>query len=505
MSNTATKQWLTLIGIGLASFLGCIDLTIVNTALPSIQLDLQASMTQLQWIITVFLLALCAFMVIMGRAADRYGRRLVLYIGMAGFGLSSLGVGLSSSMHILLLCRFIQGVCTAILYTASGAIISHTFPENQRGKAMGILFGINGIGLAIGPVLGGIIIGALSWRWVFLINVPLIILSFLICTPNVSESKNTEDKNPLDIKGALLLAIGLSSLILALVEGPVFGLHSSLILSLIIVCAVSLVSLYWVEKHTAEPIIDFALFCNRGFSCSLFATAALAFFYCLALFLMPMYLHNMLGLSNYQLGFMLLPTTAVMAILSPIVGRATDRLGPKPLLVFGAIFFVISAVLQMQLTSHSSLSYIILAFSAMGVGWAAILGPSTIAALSFASDKMAGTAMGTAWTMHNVGGVIGIALGTVVYHHFSALALHQGLMTHATQLTAHLTDSIIANPEQAIATLTSQAALSVQQATEVFQQFFMRGYHSAMLLLAGISAISAIVCLIIMPNSNKAK
>lgn len=111
--------------------------------------------------------------------------------------------------------------------------------------------------------------------------------------------------------------------------------------------------------------------------------------------------------------------------------------------------------------------------------------------------------MGTAWTMHNIGGVVGIALGTVVYHHFSALALQEGLIAHATQLTTQLTDTIIANPEQAIATLTTHAALSIQQATELFQQFFMRGYHSAMQLLAAISALSAITCLVLMPNRNK--
>src|SRR5579863_6244424 len=180
ITSNKQKRWV-LIGISIASFVGCIDFTIVNTALPAIQRAFNSSIGELQWIINIFILALSAFMVIAGLVADVYVRRTILYIGMIIFGLSSLFAGLATSMLFLILCRLLQGISCTILYTATGAIVSNTFPVTQRGKAMGILFGVNALGLAVGPVLGGFIIGALSWRWVFFVNIPLVILSLAIC------------------------------------------------------------------------------------------------------------------------------------------------------------------------------------------------------------------------------------------------------------------------------------------------------------------------------------
>ena len=142
-TDNYAKKWVVLVGVGLASFLGCIDFTIVNTALPAIKNGLQVNIDDLQWVITIFLLALCAFMVVMGRLADLKGRRLLLYIGMIGFGLSSLGAGLSDNFSLLLVFRSLQGLFTAILYTAPVAIVSNAFPQEQRGKAVGLLFSTN--------------------------------------------------------------------------------------------------------------------------------------------------------------------------------------------------------------------------------------------------------------------------------------------------------------------------------------------------------------------------
>ena len=502
MSNTPRKRWLALIGIGLASFLGCIDFTIVNTALPAIQADLHTNMNQLQWIITLFLLALCAFMVIAGRLADLFGRRLVLYIGMAGFGLTSLGAGLSTHIDLLLLFRFGQGLCTAILYTASGAIISNAFPEEERGKALGTLFSINGIGLAIGPVVGGFIIGALSWHWVFLVNVPLIILSFIICIPNISESKNTEQAAKIDWGGLLCLLVGLSILIIALIQGPLWGWGSRSTLHLIIVGIISLLLLYKIETTHQTPIIDFKLFMNRMFFGSIIATFSLGFYYCLAFFLMPLYLHNIQGFSGYGLGLMLLPTTAVMALLSPFVGRAVDRFGPKPLLLLGAAFFILSAALQLHFSANTTMLTIILTFAAMGVGWAAILGPSTVAVLSAVPESSSGLAMGTSWTLHNMGGIIGLAIGTVTYHHLAVISLlKQKLIEGVNQSTVWL-NSAVSNPDHALALIQHHTDATQQQAQALFEQSFLSGYQGAMILLIGVMLLSFIMVMILIKSKK---
>jgi EmrB/QacA subfamily drug resistance transporter len=492
------SRYLVLIGVSLVSFLGCIDFTIVNTALPAIQTGLNMSMTELQWVINIFLLGLCACMVIMGRMADLYGRRLILYIGMLGFGLTSLGVGLSSNIPLLLSFRLGQGIFTAILYTATGAIVSNAFDKKDRGKAMGILFGVNGIGLAIGPVLGGIIVGALSWRWVFLVNVPLIILSFIICIPNVRESKSQEKGMRIDWWGLLFLSIGLSSLVFALVNGYSWGFTSSKILALFIVAIISLIVFYLVEQKTRSPIIKFDLLLNRLFISSIIGTAALGFFYCLAFFLMPLYLHYIEGFSSMQLGLLLLPTSAVMAILSPIVGRATDHFGPKPLLILGLGFFIVSAGMQSTFMGNTNLVYICIAFAAMGVGWSMLLGPATVAALSAVPENMGAVAMGASWTLHNVGGVLGLAFGTVLYHYVSINTLMNKLAIHIHGKS--WIDRVIADPANAALLIRDNTNLSLHQALSVFQISFLKGYHGAMFLLVASSVIALITILFVMPK-----
>jgi MFS family permease len=196
-----SRKWWVLIGVSIASFLGCIDFTIVNTALPAIQVDLHATVTQLQWVVNMFLLALCSFMVIMGRLADIYGRRRVLYLGALVFGLSSLAAGLANDIAWLIAFRFLQGISCAVLYTVTGAIVAEAFPEEQRGRAIGLLFGANGLGLAVGPVLGGVIVAAVGWRWIFLVNVPLILISLMICWVSVRESVNQEEGSKIDWGG----------------------------------------------------------------------------------------------------------------------------------------------------------------------------------------------------------------------------------------------------------------------------------------------------------------
>lgn len=502
LNSKKTNKWWVLTGISLASFLGCIDFTIVNTALPAIQTNLGASMGQLQWVINIFLLALCSFMVISGRLADIHGRRLVMYIGMLGFGLTSLGAGLANSIDLLLVFRLGQGIFTAILYTASGAIISNAFPQNERGKAMGTLFGVNGIGLAIGPVVGGVIVSALSWHWVFLVNVPLIILSFIICAAHVTESRSTEHGTKIDWWGGLFLMLSVLSLAVAVVKGDSWGWASAATLTCFASALVGCIILFFIEKNNASPIIKFDLFANRQFVSSIVATFALGFFYVLAFFLMPLFLHHIAGLSAYQLGLMLLPTTAIMAALSPIIGRATDKYGPKSLIVLGLIFFVISAALQTDFNTHSSLVFIGIAFAAMGVGWAALLGPSTVAALSSVPESVGGVAMGSSWTLHNVGGIIGLAVGTVIYHFYAAKNLANSLALSANNAWLK---AAVANPDNAANIISQHTRLAASKIDLVLKNFFLHGYHSAMVLLIASSAIAALFVFIVFPKTNKLK
>jgi len=414
------RKWWALLGVSIASFLGCVDFTIVNTALPALQTDLGASVDSLQWVINGFILALSSFMVLVGRLADLHGRKRVLFIGLTVFGLASLAAGLASRIDGLIVARIVQGLACAVLYTASGAIVSSTFDSAEQGKAFGVLFGVNGVGLAIGPVLGGVITSALGWQWIFLINVPFVLLSLAICSFSVDESRAPSSGARLDWLGALLLLIGLPSLVLVIVQGAAWGWGASITLALIAIAVLALAAFVAVEQRVAAPIIDLKLFANRRFVAGVLASFGLAVFYCVAFFVMPLYLALIRGESVQASGWLLLPTTLGVAVLSPLVGRLVDRKGPALLIKSGLLLFVLSALLQAGFDGQTSLPYLLIAFVIMGLGWASILGPSTVLGISSVPQEVGSVAMGSLMTLHNVGGGLGLAFGVGLYHHFCA-------------------------------------------------------------------------------------
>ncbi|MGY2288099.1 MFS transporter [Pseudomonas gingeri] len=426
------RKWWALLGVSIASFLGCVDFTIVNTALPALQADLGASVDSLQWVINGFILALSSFMVLVGRLADLHGRKRVLFIGLSVFGLASLGAGLAVGIDGLIAARIAQGLACAVLYTASGAIVANTFDSAEQGKAFGVLFGVNGVGLAVGPVLGGLITSAFGWQWIFLINVPFVLLSLGICAFSVSESRSPQAGTRLDWLGAALLLVGLPSLVLVIVQGAAWGWSSPLSLGLIGLAVVALTAFVRVEKRVAAPIIDLQLFANRRFVAGVVASFTLAVFYCVAFFVMPLYLALVRGESVQASGLLLLPTTLGVALLSPLVGRLVDRKGPALLIKSGLLLFLLSALLQAGFDRQTSLPYLLAAFVIMGLGWASILGPSTVLGISSVPQGVSSVAMGSLMTLHNVGGGLGLAVGVGIYHGFSGQPLDdvQGAFIH---------------------------------------------------------------------------
>ncbi|MFD9893385.1 MFS transporter [Amycolatopsis sp. NPDC059027] len=418
---TGRKQGV-LTGVGILSFLGCIDLTIVNTAAPDLRRDLGATVTQTQLAVNVFVVALSMFMVTAGRLSDRYGRRRVLYLGSVLFGLSSLGAGLASGVVPLIAFRFLQGAACAVLYTSSSTIVADAFPEAQRGKAIGTLFAVNGIGLAIGPMLGGLIVGALSWHWVFLINVPLVLVALAICSVSVAESRGEDDGAGFDWPGLLLLMFGLAGLIFGVTFDDTFGWLSWPVLGSLGVGVAALIAFVLVDRRASHPLIPFRLLAGRRFLSAVASEFGLAFFYTTALFLMPLYLSVVRGDGDVAIGLLMLPTTATVAVLSPVVGRVVDRVGPRAVLITGFAALTASALLQSRLGVGSGLAYVVVAFVLMGVGWACVLGPSAVMALSAVPPRLSGLAVGATWTFHNFGGAIGLAVGMTLFRAFGTLS-----------------------------------------------------------------------------------
>ncbi|WP_175920784.1 MFS transporter [Burkholderia latens] len=479
------RRWWLLTGVCIASFLGCIDFTIVNTAIPAIQVDLRASVAQSQWIVTAFLIALCTGMIAAGRTADLYGRRRVLHVGLAVFGVSSIGAGLAAGIGGVIAFRFVQGIACAVLYTATTAIASAAFGEDERGRALGILFGSNGIGLAIGPVVGGLLVGALGWRAIFLANVPFVALGVALCRYGSRDVPDAKVRGRIDWPGLVLLAIVVPLLLLGITQGTHWGWASFRTSASFIAAVVLFAVLVRVERTAPSPLIRFDLFSNGDFVRAGIATSSLAFFYCAAFFLMPLYLKIVAGFGDEMIGVMLLPTTALVALLSPFVGRATDRIGPVNFVAVGFVFLATSAAMQAEFSLPVSMGHVITAFAVMGVGWACILGPSTVLALASVPEDAGGAAVGTSWTLHNLGGATGLSVATIVYQVFAGRGLYDALATRVgidpMQMAALVSDPLSGGER------LSRLGIAGDAVRDLVTQYFMDGYRACMVLLVAVS------------------
>ena len=422
MENKQTSRIFAFIGLSIANLIGCLDLTIVNTALPSIQSALNLNDLQLQWIMNALLLALAACMVVAGKLADRYGKRLMLYIGMILFATASLAAGLSQNFALLILFRFFQGISIAILYTVPVTFLPILFPE-KTGRAMGILFGASGLGLTAGPVIGGILTTLFGWHAIFFINIPIIMIALAFCLKTLPASKEM-DKNKIDFIGMGLLIIALPVLIFTTVNTRVVGWASERTLWSYLLVLTLFYLFYRQEKKAVSPIISFHLFLKKQFVVGLIANFFLAFFYAVDFFFIPLHLHSFDNFSDEKIGLILLLPTMMVAFISPLSGGLCDRLGPGLVLCIGYMCFIFSAFLQLQLVHLIQMHLLWIPYIFFGIGWACILSPSLFTALSALPKEMGGVAMGTVGTLHNFGGALGLAIGaTLTYMNAMTLIL----------------------------------------------------------------------------------
>ena len=246
-------KWWALIGISLLSFTAYLDYTIVATALPFIQKELNASVLQLQWVMNIFVMVLCMFMIISGQSGDILGRKKVFYFGFFLFAIAAIGAGAAPTMHWLIFFRAIQGFAGAIIITLGVALLPQAFPANEQTRAIGIFSAFNGAGLALGPFLGGLLISTLSWRWVFWINIPIIVAGVLCCSFSLKPSPKPEHNTKVDWMGLILLIVGLGSLVYGIIHGEQMGLYLPLTQITIIGGVIALVLLIIVENRITHP------------------------------------------------------------------------------------------------------------------------------------------------------------------------------------------------------------------------------------------------------------
>jgi EmrB/QacA subfamily drug resistance transporter len=398
-------------------FMIMLDNTVVNVALPSIQRELGASLSELEWIVTGYALSFAALMLTGGKLADLFGRRLIFVAGIALFTFSSLMCGLADAGNELIAWRVIQGIGAALMNPATLAIISATFPPRQRGMAIGIWAGVSAMALAIGPLVGGLLTEHVGWSWIFFVNVPIGVLGVAASFLLIDESRDDSHEQPPDIPGLLTSGLGLFSLTYGLIEANNYGWTSGRILGSFAAAAVLLTAFVLVELHQRLPMMDLSLFKNPTFTGANLAMLLVALSMFGVFFFVSLYMQNILGFSAVQAGAAFLPMTLLVMIVAPIAGKLSDRFGSRWLITTGLTLLSIQLFYYSTLGTDANFWNLLPGMITGGFGMSMAMTPTAAAVIRAVPTAKAGVGSATLNSMRQVGGALGIALlGAIMGH-----------------------------------------------------------------------------------------
>lgn len=385
------------------------DATIVNVALPAIRDDLGASVSGLQWTTASYTVVLASLLMLGGSTGDRLGRARVFQAGLVIFTAASLGCSLAPGIGALIVFRVLQGVGGSMLNPVAMSIIRNTFEDpRERAQAIGIWGAVVGVSMALGPVLGGVLV-ELSWRAVFLVNIPIGLAAIVLTARFVPESRAARARRP-DPVGQLLVIVLLASLTSAIIEGAQVGWDAPAIVALALTAAAALAALVPYELRRREPLIELRFFASRPFAAaSVIAVAAFAAFGGF-LFVNTLYLQEVRGLSAASAGLCTLPMAAMTILVSPIAGRVVGARGVRAPLVIGGLGLGTGALMLVALGDDTPLGWLLAAYTVFGIGFGAVNPPVTNAAVSGMPPSQAGVAAAVASTSRQVGQTLGVAL-----------------------------------------------------------------------------------------------
>src|SRR5262245_40529924 len=410
---TPRTRW-TLAIVSLALFMVVLDNLIVTVALPSIQRDLGATLQQLEWTVNAYTLAFAVTLIPGAAIGDRFGRKATFLAGLALFTASSAAAALAPGASELVAARALQGIGGAIVAPLTLTLLAEAFPPERRGAALGIWSGISGLGIALGPLVGGAVVDGLSWQWIFWINVPLGIALLPLAAGFLRESHGEATR--LDLPGVGLVTTGLFALVFGLVRGQGEGWTSPLIVGSLAAGAVLLTLFVAHERRTAHPMMPLDLFAKRAFA----VTNGVSFFMYFgtfgAIFLITQFVQQVMGYAPFDAGVRMLVWTGATAITSPIAGVLAERRGPRTLMALGlALQAGALAWLAMASGVDSTNSQLWPPFAIAGVGMGLVFAPSASALLSVVAPHPAGQASGTNNAIREVGGVFGVAVMSTIF------------------------------------------------------------------------------------------
>lgn len=408
-----SRPWWTLVGACFGLFILMLDSTVVALALPSIRHDVGATAAGLQWVMNGYLLAITALVVTAGRLGDQFGRKRLFLIGMALFALGSVVSGAAGDPLTLIFGRLLQGLGAAPMLPLSLAIVCNVFPAERQARALGIWAGISAVALGVGPLLGGALVD-LNWRLIFWINLPIALVGIAIMWVAAPESTDPDAGHRVDFAGLVTLAIGLTSVVLALVEAEEWS--SAVVVPLAALGAASLYAFWRVEHRGRSPIVDFSLFRNGPYFGASAAAFALVGSYWAVMFFQPQYLQDVRGCTAIGSGLRILPVTVPMIFISPFSARLIARFGARRLMTIGMALATLGLIALTQIGSDSSYALLLAGYLPFGIALGLVYAPMSTAAMAAMPPEKVGIASGVLAMDRVMAGTIALAITGAIFH-----------------------------------------------------------------------------------------
>ena len=409
----ANRKWWTLAGACAGLFLLMLDSTVVALALPAIRHDVDASSEGLQWVMNGYLLTIAVLVVTAGRLGDMFGRRRVFLAGMVFFALGSVVSGAAGDQVALIVGRVLQGVGAAPMLSLSLALVCNVFPAEEQPRALGIWAAVSAVALAIGPLAGGLLI-EIDWRVIFWMNLPVSALGIAITLAAAPESTDPGAGSRIDWPGLALISVGLTALILALVQSRSWG--AEVIVALAVLAVLALFAFWRVEHRARAPIVEFDLFRNGPYFGASAAAFALVGSYWAVMFFQPQYLQDVRGHSPVLSGLMILPVTVPMIFVSPFSGRLIDRFGARRLMTAGMLCGVAGLLVLTRLQTDSPYVLLLVGYLLFGIALGLVYAPMSTAAMAAMPGEKVGIASGVLAMDRVLAGAVALAATGAAFH-----------------------------------------------------------------------------------------
>ncbi|MEV4573053.1 DHA2 family efflux MFS transporter permease subunit [Nonomuraea jabiensis] len=500
-TGTGGNPWLVLLAVSLGVIMVMLDGTVVGIANPSIQADLKASLSDLQWVTSGYLLALAVFLITAGKLGDLFGHKRVFLIGVAGFAISSVGIGLSaeladiipglSPVGALIALRVLQGLFGALLQPAALALLRGAFPGEKLNQAMGAWGAIIGLSSAAGPIVGGLLVENASWETVFFINAPVGLAALVLGTILIKDNR-AQTMARIDWLGVLLLSGAMFSLVWTIIKAPEWGWGDSTTLTFAGLFAVLIGAFIFWQSRASQPLVPLSLFKNASISIGTVLMMMVAFAMFGAMFFLGFFFQGVHGLSPLEAGLRMLPMSAGMIVASPLAGMAIGRLGPKITMAAGLLITAFSMFLMSQLSIDASFIESGIPFLLLAFGMSPVFVGATEIIVGNAPVNLTGVAGGVQQSAMQVGGALGTAiLGAVMAGEIS------------DKLPGYLGPAAQAIPPAQLTGLEKAAAFGTvppgvpQQIGDAVHSAFMDGMHVAFLVSTGIAVLTAVLTLFV--------